>query len=171
MYGMVITIICIVLLFKYVNCVKENFELKEMHNKNILIEVPIIELGDILYEDETGYNMYFVDTKYVKISNDDEFFYKSVEEKKDIYTNLVKGYQEIYKMLREGQKVEDIMKVECLSEISRSCFGMTSRIHGSIMDDKICIDDGRHRYVVAKELGCKIPIFISRKRYISYKID
>ena len=78
--GMVITIICIVLLFKYVNCVKENFELKEMHNKNILMlskefGIDIIHANDSHYitEKDAEYRDLFLNAKEIKYEEEEGF--------------------------------------------------------------------------------------------------
>lgn len=172
MYSVIITIFCFVLIINYRSAVREIIQLRrELVDRTISLEIPIIELGDMLYENDIGQKLYFVDTKFIEIDNDDEYFYKTVEEQKNKYKEFVMGYQEIYKLLQDGVSVEAILKDEKLSDIASSCFNIQSRINGIIMNGIIRLNDGRHRYVVAKELGVKIPVFVSGQMHIWKRMD
>lgn len=158
------------LLIMYIILFVEKVSLERKYEallKNIsgTIRIPIIETGEAIDMEETALGkLYFIDTKYMEIHNDDEYFYKTVEDKRVEYTELIEKYQEIYKCLKAGISIQDIKSDKDLATAAITFFGKTDAIFGTLYNGKIQLNNGRHRYVIAKKMGAGLPVFIEENK-------
>lgn len=150
----------------YLKCRCRDLErnMEKLKNREFWIPIETVDVSKPLEE-----RFQFISTDNILIHNTDKRFYESLEKDRAAYEKIVVDAQKFKEMLRSGMTINQIKSVEEYKHTGLVCFDLSVAIMGKEIDGVIHLTNGRHRCMIAKELGLEVPIYIS-SRWITCKI-
>lgn len=139
------------------NKVEKKYE--QLLNKSIRVNYLICETEEDHYE--------YVEPDRINIHNKNADFERELEENREVYVRLVNERIALKQLLDAGRTIDELKSDSVYGEMAK--FHFDDNITGWEEDGILHIDQGRHRCEMAKELGVKIPIYLTGK-YIVRKI-